>query len=91
MAGVKGMRWGHRKATIVGGDSTPKPKKTWTEDQKHKTKQLALLAGTVAVSAGAIYIQQQRWANGADARLFAANAGELQRRVGQVFIADLLG
>lgn len=61
--GKKGMKWGVRnEASSSGGGG-----RAWTDDQKKKARNVAIVAGVVAV--GAAYAATQIYANGADQRI----------------------
>lgn len=65
--GKKGMKWGVRNDDR--GGSGKSDGKGWTEDQKKKARNVAIIAGTVAL--GAAYVATRVYAQGSDQRLLA--------------------
>ncbi len=63
--GKKGMKWGVRNDDS-GGSSKPAGK-GWTDDQKAKARNVAIIAGVVGL--GAAYVATRVYAQGADQRL----------------------
>lgn len=63
--GKKGMKWGVRNDDR-GGSSKPAGK-GWTDDQKQKARNVAIIAGVVGL--GAAYVATRVYAQGADQRL----------------------
>ena len=53
--GVMGMKWGKRKSGS-SSESSPKESPRWTDDQKKKLRNVAIIGGAVALAAGGAYI-----------------------------------
>lgn len=58
--GVKGMRWGKRKQSAPTRSSSPRQNEAKAKVAKSMGKKVAIIGGTAAVAAGALFLASQR-------------------------------